>query len=289
MNLKVESFYHNPTYTWSHLTICNDTGTAVIIDPVLDYDADSANTSTEFIDNILKYIKTNKLTLKYILETHVHADHLTSSDFIKKELGAQTVIGDHIVSVQSVFKKVFNLDQSFKQDGSQFNRLLKNNDELMFGNCTIKAMHTPGHTEDSMSYIIGDCVFIGDTLFSPEYGTARCDFPGGDAEKLYDSIQKIYGLGKEKKLYLCHDYPPESRPPKAMFFSHEQQLNNKHINHNTSKMDFIKMRTKRDKNLSQPKLIIPSIQINMSAGQLPQPEDNGVIYLKTPLNLLGKE
>ncbi len=261
----------------------------MLIDPVLDYNTNNANTSTGFADKILEYIETNNLTLKYILETHAHADHLTSADYVKNKSGAKTAIGCHISSVQSVFKNVFNMGEKFKEDGSQFDTLLRNDDTIHFGDCEILAMHTPGHTEDSMSYIVEDCVFIGDTLFSPDYGSARCDFPGGSAEKLYDSVQKIYNLGPNKKLYLCHDYPPKSRQAKAMFISYDQQQNNIHLNSNMCKQDFVALRDSRDKGLNQPRLIIPAIQVNMAAGNFPRPENNGCVYLKIPLNVIGKD
>lgn len=286
MNLKVKSFYHKPTFTWTHLLICKNTKYAVVIDPVLDFDSSSASTSTEFIDEILEYINLNSLYLKYVLETHAHADHLSSAQYLKNRFSSQVVIGQHISSVQTSFKNIFNLGSDFKDDGSQFDALLSHNDVLTFGDLEVVAMHTPGHTEDSMSYIVEDCVFIGDTLFSPDYGSARCDFPGGNAEKLYDSVQSIYNLGANKKLYLCHDYPPKTREAQAAFLSKDQQQNNKHLSVNVSKKDFVKYRNLRDKGLSQPKLIIPAIQVNIEAGKFPKPENNGNVYLKTPLNVL---
>ena len=287
LKLKVKSFYHEYTYTWTHLVVCKNTKEAVLIDPVLDYNPNNANTSTVFIDRVLGYISQRNIKLSHIIETHAHADHLTSAQYIKSKIDAQTVIGHNISSVQSFFKKVFNFDSSFKVDGSQFDKLLKHKEGLKFGDCEILAMHTPGHTDDSMSYIIGDCAFIGDTLFSPDYGSARCDFPGGSSEKLYDSVQNIYNLGNHMKLYLCHDYPPKSRQPKAMFMSSEQQEKNVHLNNTTTKTAFIKMRNKRDAKLNQPRLIIPAIQVNITSGELPQPENNGKTYLKIPLNVIG--
>lgn len=288
MNPKVKSFYHQDTFTWTHIVSCPKTDVAVIIDPVLGYNANNASTSTKFIDEVLDYINTKKLDLHYILETHAHADHLTSAAYIVDKTKAKTVIGKQIKSIQATFKGVFNLDDSFKTDGSQFSQLLDDNDQIALGELSIKVIHTPGHTNDSMSYICGDCVFIGDTLFSPDYGSARCDFPGGDANKLFDSVQQIYALGDDKKLYLCHDYPPNNRKALAWFLSLEQQTENKHINKQTKKEDFVKMRKQRDAQLNQPKLIIPSIQINIRAGKFPKPESDGKIYLKTPVNSLGK-
>jgi glyoxylase-like metal-dependent hydrolase (beta-lactamase superfamily II) len=258
-----------------------------IIDPVLDYNPNNAHVTTLFADKILNYIESHQLSLLYILETHAHADHLTSAAYLSEKYQAKVAIGKKITSVQSTFKAIFNLKE-FKSDGSQFDLLMGNNHILELGKCQIKTLSTPGHTNDSLSYIVGDCVFIGDTLFSPDYGTARCDFPGGDAGKLYYSIQNIYALGEQMKLYLCHDYPPNNRLPQAWFVSAEQQANNIHINKNTQKDDFIAMRNKRDALLNQPRLIIPSIQVNIAAGHFPKPESNGTIYLKTPINVVGK-
>ncbi|MBL4659613.1 MAG: MBL fold metallo-hydrolase [Alcanivoracaceae bacterium] len=289
MKIKVKSFYHHNTYTWSHLAICEETKAAVLIDPVLDYVAHNATTSTAFTDIILDYIKSHKITLKYIMETHAHADHLTSAAYIQDKSKARIVIGAEITGIQETFKKIFNLSDDFKTNGSQFTRLLINNDVLTFGNCQLQAIHTPGHTGDSMSYIIDDIIFIGDTLFSPEYGSARCDFPGGSAGELYDSVHKIYSLGSENKLYLCHDYPPTGRQPQAWFYAHEQMQNNIHLQLAVSKNAFIQLRNNRDKQLSQPQLIIPSIQVNIAAGRLPKPENNGISYLKVPINTIGSK
>lgn len=287
VNHKVKSFYHEPTYTWTHLVICLSTKNAVIIDPVLDYNTNSARTSTTSVDAILAYLTSNNIKLNYVLETHAHADHITAADYIKNKLDIKLAIGEKISGVQKTFKSVFNLGDEFLPDGSQFDRLFKDNDCIGFGECEVVAIHTPGHTDDSMSYCIGDNVFIGDTLFSPDYGSARCDFPGGDAEKLYDSIQKIYQLGEHKKLYLCHDYPPSNRLPQAWFLSKQQQLDNIHINKNVSKKAFVNLRNTRDISLKQPRLIIPSIQVNIAAGRFPKPDCNGITYLKTPINVIG--
>ena len=288
MNPKVKSFYHQDTFTWTHVVSCPETKITAIVDPVLDYNSHNANTSTHSIDEVLDYLKAKNLTLHYVLETHAHADHLTSAAYISKKTKAQVAIGTQIQSVQKTFKDIFNFDDSFQTNGSQFDTLLKEGDEINLGQCKIKFMHTPGHTNDSMTFICGDCVFIGDTLFSPDYGSARCDFPGGDAGKLFDSVQKIYALGENMKLYLCHDYPPNNRKPLPWFLSSVQQSENIHINLSTKKQDFVQMRQQRDAQLNQPKLIIPSIQVNIRAGNFPQPESNGKTYLKIPLDVLGK-
>lgn len=288
MNPLVKSFFHHGTYTWTHLVICKTTNIAVLIDPVLDYNANNANTSTESTDTILSYINKKKITLKYILETHVHADHLTSATYIKNKLNAKTIIGQEVIGIQKVFKKIFNLGTEFKTNASQFSMTIADNEIVSFGDCDLIALSTPGHTNDSMSYKVGECVFIGDTLFSPDYGSARCDFPGGDASKLFDSVQKLFKLGDNKKLYLCHDYPPKSRKPKSWFLSRDQQLDNIHLNSKISKNQFLKIRNKRDKALNQPRLIIPAIQVNIAAGEFPKPDENGIVYLKTPINTLGQ-
>jgi glyoxylase-like metal-dependent hydrolase (beta-lactamase superfamily II) len=287
MKIKVESYYHKSSYTWTHLVICQETNSAVLIDPVLDYSTSNSAISTDFIDGILEDIREHKLQLHYVLETHIHADHLTAAAYIKNKLGTKTLIGKDVVKVQETFKKVFNLDESFTPNGLQFNALLSDKEIIKFGNCELMALSTPGHTLDSMSYIVGNNVFIGDTLFSPDYGSARCDFPGGDAEILYVSVQSIYALGGDKKLYLCHDYPGENRAAKAWYLSSEQQNLNIHLKSNTSKKEFVDLRETRDKKLQVPKLLLPSVQINIAAGILPVPEGNGVSYLKIPVNNLS--
>lgn len=286
MNTKVKSFYHQDTYTWTHLVVCRETLQAVIIDPVLDYSANNANTKTTFTDTVLEYIKRNRIELKYILETHAHADHLSSAAYIQEKLKAKILIGEGIVNVQETFKKIYNLGSEFKANGKQFNALLSDKQIIEFGTNTLTAIHTPGHTNDSMSYRVGEHVFIGDTLFAPDYGSARCDFPGGDAATLFDSVHTIYALGTDKKLYLCHDYPVNGRKPIAWFYSSKQQQDNIHLCKNRTKSEFIKLREARDKQLTVPELIIPSIQVNISAGHLPEPDENGIRYLKTPLNVL---
>lgn len=286
MPAKVKSFFHHDTNTWSHLVICQKSQQAILIDPVLDYSADNARTSSKSIEVILDYVSVNKIKLETILETHAHADHITASAYIKDKFPVKVFIGKGIVNVQKTFKKIFNFGDEFISNGHQFDDLLNDKQVINFGSCEMLAIHTPGHTNDSMTYVVGDAVFIGDTLFAPDYGSARCDFPGGNAATLYDSIQNIYALGEEKKLYLCHDYPANDREPKAWFYSSDQQQNNIHINVNSTKKDFIQLRESRDKGLRAPQLIIPSIQINIAAGHLPKPENNGLSYLKTPLNTL---
>lgn len=277
------------TYTWCHIVSCPVKKQAVIIDPVLDYDSASGEISDCFLNKLLSYLDQESLQLEYVLETHAHADHLTAANRIKKYFpNSKTAIGKGIIQVQEVFKKIFNLDHEFKANGSQFDYLLDEDCHLKLGDLSIEILHTPGHTEDSISYIIGENVFIGDTLFAPEYGTARCDFPGGNSEKLYQSIQRIFKLGKDKKLYLCHDYPKEGQDPVAYYLSSEQQMKNIHINNSISKQEFMKLRNQRDSNLRQPNLILPSIQVNIAAGKLPPKETNAVSYLKIPLTIKAK-
>lgn len=288
MNPQIKSFYHQPTYTWTHIVSCPESKKAILIDPVLDYEANNARISTVFTDSIVSYMQQHNLELQLVLETHAHADHISSASYLQKKLACKIGIGKEITSVQESFKQIFNLAEDFKTDGSQFNVLVSDGDEICFGSCRLQAFRTPGHTNDSMSYQVGNCVFIGDTLFSPDYGTARCDFPGGDASKLFDSIQRLYQFNDETRLYLCHDYPPKSRKPVAWYLVHQQKTNNVHIKSFTTKHDFVALRTARDAKLMQPKLIIPSIQLNIAAGCLPEKEKNGVAYLKIPLNVLGK-
>lgn len=287
MKIEVKSFYHNNTFTWSHLVVCFETKSAVLIDPVLDYQQANGTTSTESVDEIIKYITDNTIELKYVLETHIHADHLTSSAYLHNKLGSKTIIGEGVIEVQKTFKDFFNLDEKFIPNGSQFNKLLSDKDTLKFGQCELTAMHTPGHTLDSMCYIVDDNVFIGDTLFAPNYGSARCDFPGGDAAILYDSVNKIYSLGQNKKLYLCHDYPIKNRKPRPYFLSSEQQQYNVHLPSDVTKKEFVSLRENRDKQLNNPQLIYPSVQVNMAAGILPNPEINGVSYLKIPISSIA--
>ncbi len=284
MRPNIKSFYHQPTYTWTHVISDPDTGKAAIIDPVLDYDAASARTSTESVDAVLAYVRDNGLDVEYVLETHAHADHITAAKHIQDTLKTPVIIGDGIKKVQKTFKPIYNLGAEFDTEGKQFDRLMHEGEVIQIGSLRLKALHTPGHTNDSMSYVVGDHVFIGDTLFSPDYGTARCDFPGGDAGTLYDSIQKLYALGDDVVMHLCHDYPPAHREPQSAFTVAEQKKNNVHVHEGVSRDEFIAMRTARDKTLSAPKLIIPSIQVNIRAGHFPDPEGNGMVYLKTPLN-----
>ncbi len=288
-SLSIKHFYHAASGTLTYLVSDDNTKDSVIIDPVLDFKVHSSSTSTDSIFPIIKHIENNQLNLHYILETHAHADHLTAAQYLKKQFNCPVAIGKGITQVQKSFKPIFNLDDDFSITGEQFDLLLEDQQELNAGSITIKVMATPGHTNDSITYLIGDAAFIGDTLFHPDIGTARCDFPGGNAEELYDSIQKILSLPKETRLFLCHDYPKESRDLIAETSIDLHKKNNLHIKNNIDKATYVKMRQERDASLDLPNLIIPSIQVNIRAGELPNNEDNGVSYLKYPLNLLSKK
>jgi glyoxylase-like metal-dependent hydrolase (beta-lactamase superfamily II) len=252
----------------------------------LNYDPKSGRTSTKSADEVIGFIQGEQLQLTWILETHAHADHLTAAPYIQSKLGGKIVIGDHIANVQNVFKDVFNLDKQFAIDGSQFDYLLKDGEPLQFGNLSLKALYVPGHTPACMAYEIGDALFVGDTLFMPDVGTARCDFPGGSAQTLYRSIQKVLAYPDETKLYMCHDYPPTDRPEAYCTTVGEEKKSNIHVHDGVTEDEFVQMRNKRDATLAMPTLILPSIQVNIRAGHFPEPEANGKSYLKIPLNAL---
>jgi glyoxylase-like metal-dependent hydrolase (beta-lactamase superfamily II) len=257
-----------------------------VIDSVLNYDSKSGRTTTKSADEVAQFIAEKKLQLAWILETHAHADHLTAAPYLQSRLGGKIVIGGHITNVQKVFKGVFNLDGRFAVDGSQFDHLLQDGESLAFGDLSLKAIYVPGHTPACMAYEIGDTLFVGDTLFMPDVGTARCDFPGGDAKTLYQSIQKILAYPNETKLYMCHDYPPSDRPVAHLTTVNEQKQSNIHVHDGITEDAFVQMRSKRDATLEMPHLILPSIQVNIRAGHFPEPESNGKSYLKIPLNAL---
>lgn len=286
MNPDVKAFFHKPTFTVSYVVSDPASRKAIIIDSVLDYENNSGRTSTTAADEIVAFIKSQKLTVEWILETHVHADHLTAAPYLQKTLGGKIGIGGVIKTIQSTFKKVFNFGDDVAEDGSQFHHLFKDGEKVAVGGMTLEVMATPGHTPACVTYKIGDAVFVGDTLFMPDYGTARCDFPGGDARTLYRSIQKIFAFPPETRLFMCHDYAPGGRDYAWETTVAEQRAENIHIHDGISEEEFVKMRTERDATLSMPVLIIPSIQVNMQAGHFPKAEGNGVSYLKVPLNAL---
>ena len=258
---------------------------AAIIDSVLDYDPKSGRTSTVSADRIVDHVRAENLTIDWILETHVHADHLSAGAYLKSKLGGRLAIGDHVGAVQATFKKIFNIEPEFRTDGSQFDRLFRDGEGFAIGALHARALYTPGHTPACVTYLIGNAAFVGDTLFMPDYGTARTDFPGGDAATLYRSIQRLYELPPATRLFMCHDYKAPGRDRYAWETTvAEQRSANVHLHAGIGEADFVRMRSERDKTLSMPLLILPSVQVNMRGGHLPPPEDNGISYLKIPLN-----
>lgn len=283
----VRTYFDEPTFTASHVVHDPATKRAAIIDSVLDFDNASGRTSTAGADAIIDYVKSEGLIVDWILETHAHADHLSAAPYLKKAVGGRIGIGSHITAVQKVFGEIFNVEPEFHRDGSQFDALFDDGAHFMIGSIEARVIWTPGHTPACITYVVGDAAFVGDTLFMPDYGSARCDFPGGDAATLYRSIQKIFALPGETRLFLCHDYKAQGRD----YFAWEttvkaERERNIHVGGGVSEADFVAMRTARDKTLSMPKLILPSVQINMRAGEFPPPDKNGVRYLKLPLNAL---
>ncbi len=285
--LSVEAFFDQNTFTISYVAYDPETKVAAIIDPVMNFDRNSGRTHFSGADMLISFLQREGLTLDWILETHVHADHLTAAQYIKEKSGGKIAIGANVGAVQHVFAPIFGVEQAFKTDGSQFDHLIEDGEDFMIGSIKASAMATPGHTPACMTYHIGDAAFIGDTMFMPDYGTARCDFPGGDAEVLYNSIQRILALPGETRLFMCHDYKAKGRDYYAWETTvDDQKANNIHVNDTISEQDFVAMRTSRDSQLDLPALIIPSVQINMRAGQMPPKEANGVRYIKTPIDLL---
>ncbi|WP_180038907.1 MBL fold metallo-hydrolase [Acinetobacter sp. YH16052] len=281
----VKDFFHEDTNTFSYVVRDPATKACAIIDSVLDYDPASASTSTIHADKIIAYIKEQGLTVEWILETHVHADHLTAAQYLKEELGGKIAMSQKIGIVQETFGAIYHLD--IKQWNAQqlFDYLFEDHESFQIGTLKAYNIPTPGHTPACLSYVIGDAVFVGDTLFMPDYGTARCDFPRGSAEQLYDSVQSLFQLPEDTRVFLCHDYLPETRESYVCESDIQtQKKQNIHIHQGISKAEFAQMRNHRDSGLSMPKLILPAIQINMKAGQFPEPEQNGVSYLKLPLN-----
>ena len=282
----VTHFFDEPTFTYSYVVQCPDTNHCAIVDSVLDFDYASGSTNTESADAILAFIEANKLTVDWILETHVHADHLSAAPYLAQKTGAKIGIGAHITTVQETFGKAFNAGTEFARDGSQFDQLFNDGDAIEIGNLTGQAMHTPGHTPACMTYVFGDAAFVGDTLFMPDYGTARCDFPGGDATTLFRSIKRLFALPGETRLFLCHDYKAPGRTEYVCETSvAAERENNIHVKDGISEADFVKMRSERDATLGMPRLILPSVQVNIRAGAMPEPEANGQVYLKVPINL----
>ena len=285
---EIKGFYDPATSTVSYVVYETNGCACAIIDPVLDYDASAARISTHSADLIAEFVQAQGLTVQWLLETHAHADHLSASAYLKQKLGGQIGIGAPITHVQRVFRDIYNLEPEFRQDGSQFDKLFKADDVFYIGTLEVRALHVPGHTPADMAYQIeGNSIFVGDTLFMPDVGTARADFPGGNAHTLYQSVQRLLALPPDTQMYVCHDYPPNNRAPAWLTTVAAQKAHNIHVKDGTTEEAFVAMRTARDATLEMPTLIIPSIQINVRAGQLPPPEDNGQTYLKIPLNVLG--
>ncbi|MBD9657329.1 MBL fold metallo-hydrolase [Pseudomonas sp. PDM12] len=288
--LHVEAFHDSATGTISYIALDLETNHCALIDSVLDYDAKAGRTSTASADRLIARVVELKARVEWILETHVHADHLTAAPYLQAQVGGKIGIGSHIAKVQDVFGSLYNAGADMPRDGSQFDHLFVDNEPFSIGSLACHALHTPGHTPACMAYVLrdghGTAAFVGDTLFMPDYGTARCDFPGGDAHALFRSISRVLSLPADTLLYVCHDYPPEGREVQYVSTVAEQRALNIHVRDGISEEQFVAMRTTRDATLEMPTLILPSVQVNMRAGHLPAPETNGVRYLKIPLNLI---
>ena len=283
----VRAFFHEPTFTATYVVHDPATKRAAIVDSVLDFDQPSGRTSTPSADAIVGHVQEAGLTVEWLLETHAHADHLSAAPYLKDKLGGRLAIGRHILTVQEVFGKVFNEGTEFARDGSQFDQLLADGDILQVGSIPLIALHVPGHTPADMAYVVGDAAFVGDTLFMPDYGTARADFPGGDAHRLFRSIRRLMELPDETRVFLCHDY----KAPNRDHFVWETTIGaertaNVHVHEGVTEDEFVSMRTARDATLEMPRLILPSVQVNMRGGHLPEPEANGTRYLKLPIDVL---
>lgn len=281
---EVTAFFDEATNTVSYVVRDPASTACAVVDSVLDFDYASGRTSTASADRVVEFVRAGGYELEWLIETHVHADHLSAAPYIQERLGGKIGIGDRITVVQDTFGKIFNEGTEFERDGSQFDRLFEDGDTYRIGGLEGRTIHTPGHTPACMTHIIGDAAFVGDTLFMPDGGTARADFPGGDARELYRSIRRILALPPETRLFMCHDYAPDGREIRWETTVAEERAHNIHVREGISEDEFVAMRTARDATLSMPRLIIPSIQVNMKAGALPQPEDNGKRYLKVPLN-----
>lgn len=286
MQAQVKAFFDPATWTVSYVVFDAPGGHCALVDSVLDYDPKSGRTRTDSADQLIAFVREQNLTVDWILETHAHADHLSAAPYLRKHLGGKIAIGGKITQVQNVFKGIFHLEPEFATNGSQFDHLFEDGDTFAIGTLQAQALSVPGHTPACMAYQVGDAVFVGDTLFMPDVGTARCDFPGGNAHTLYHSVRKLLSLPAETRLFMCHDYPPEGREAQWECTVADQRARNIHVHDGVSEAEFVAMRTKRDAGLAMPVLILPSVQINIRAGELPPPEANGVSYLKIPLNAL---
>lgn len=286
MNPLVKAFFDSATGTVSYVVHDHEGGRAAIVDPVLDFDPKSGRTATGSADALLRFVDQARLGVDWILETHAHADHLSSAHYLQGQVGGQVAIGEHIRTVQGVFKEVFNLEPDFKPDGRHFDHLFVDGETFRIGELEARALNVPGHTPADIAYLVGDALFTGDTLFMPDVGTARADFPGGDAHQLYRSIRRLLALPEATRMFVCHDYPPEGRSACWETTVQAQRRSNIHVHDGIDEEAFVAMRQARDRTLAMPTLILPSIQVNVRAGQMPAAEDNGVVYLKIPINRL---
>lgn len=283
----VKAMFDEPTNTVTYVVHDPETRRAAVIDSVLDFDPASGRTRFRSAEAVIAYIRSHNLTVDWLLETHAHADHLSAAPYLQKALGGQIAIGEHIVTVQQTFGKLFNAGSDFRRDGSDFDRLWKDGDRFAIGHLSASVLHVPGHTPACIAYVIGDAVFVGDTMFMPDYGTARADFPGGDARTLFRSARRILSLPPQTRLFMCHDYLPAGRSQYAWESTVEtERRSNIHIRDGVTEDEFVAMREARDATLDMPRLILPSVQVNMRAGRMPQAEDNGVAYLKIPVNAI---
>jgi glyoxylase-like metal-dependent hydrolase (beta-lactamase superfamily II) len=284
----IQPFFDAATWTVSYVVADPATGCAAVIDPVLDFDFKSGHTGTDSADRILEYLRQRQLRVQWILETHAHADHLSAARYLQERVGGRVAIGENIREVQATFKKLYNLERSFLPDGSQFDHLFRDGETFLIGEVEARALLVPGHTPADMAYLVDGAVFVGDTLFMPDVGTARADFPGGDPHTLYRSIRHLLTLPPETRMFVCHDYPPDGREPRWETSVAEQREKNIHVHDGVNEESFVAMRKARDATLEVPMLILPSIQVNVRGGQLPPPDDNGIAYLRIPLNALPR-
>ncbi len=286
MNPTVKAFFDAATWTVSYVVYDQAGGHCALVDSVLDYDAKSGRTATRSADALLAFVAEQALTVQWILETHAHADHLSAAHYLRAKVGGKIAIGDAITQVQKVFKGIFHLEPAFQPDGGQFDHLLQDGEVFAIGKLQARALSVPGHTPACMAFQVGDSVFVGDTLFMPDVGTARCDFPGGSAHTLYQSVRKLLSMPPDTRLFMCHDYPPPGRQPTWQCTVADQRAHNIHLHDGVTEAEFVSLRTRRDATLEMPALILPAVQVNIRAGALPPAEANGVAYLKIPLNAL---
>ncbi|MFC3866087.1 MBL fold metallo-hydrolase [Alcaligenes aquatilis] len=287
LQAQVASFFHTDTSTFTYVVYAAGQRECAIIDSVLDYDAASGRSSTVSAQKVVDFVRQQQLDVQWILETHAHADHLSAAVWLQEQVGGKIAIGEHIKQVQSTFSRIFNIEAEIQANGTPFDTLFKDQEQFQIGAIQVQALHVPGHTPADMAYHVqGLGVFVGDTLFLPDVGTARCDFPGGSASHLYESIQRLLALPADTVLFMCHDYPPEGREPQCQCTVQEQKEGNIHVHDGISVEQFCERRTARDKTLDMPRLILPSIQVNIRAGHFPKPESNGQVYLKLPVNQL---